>query len=172
MDLFLKMSVLQAIFRWLGDLEKIICPWKVKLLLGNRQFRMSEGIWFFGVSNSWYVLFFLRPTRQPPPPPNYPPLKGWNFPMSTTKLASMKCLDFRLLGNFPVSEVGGCRCTLLAGNSSISLAGSEEQINFSQQSPKMLKMVSESFVHALLLFLRLFLKISRWVLLHPQVKNG
>ena len=32
-----------------------------------------------------------------------------------------------------------CRCTLLAGNSSISLAGSEEQMNFSQQSPKMLK---------------------------------
>ena len=30
-------------------------------------------------------------------------------------------------------------------SSSISLAGSEEQINFSQQSPKMLKMASESF---------------------------
>ena len=33
----------------------------------------------------------------------------------------------------------GCRCTLLAGNSSIRLSGSEEQIKFSQQSPKMLK---------------------------------
>ena len=52
---------------------------------------------------------------------------------------------------------------LLAGNSSISLAGSEEQINVSQQSPKMLKMASEGFFHALLLFLRLFLKIYRWV---------
>ena len=41
--------------------------------------------------------------------------------------------------------------------------GSEEQINFPQQSPKMLKMASESFIHALLLFLGLFLKISRWV---------
>ena len=63
-----------------------------------------------------------------------------------------------------------CRCTLLAGNSSISLAGSEEQINFSQQSPKMLKMASESCVHALLLFLGLFLKISRWVPLNRDVK--
>ena len=32
---------------------------------------------------------------------------------------------------------------------------------FSQQSPKMLKMASESFIHALLLFSGLFLKISR-----------
>ena len=41
--------------------------------------------------------------------------------------------------------------------------GSMEQINFPQQSPKMLKMASESFIHALLLFLGLFLKISLWV---------
>ena len=40
---------------------------------------------------------------------------------------------------------------------------SEEQINFPQQSPKMLKMASESYIHVLLLFLGLFLKISRWV---------
>ena len=51
------------------------------------------------------------------------------------------------------SQVAGCRCTLLAGNSSISLAGSEEQISFSQHSPKMLKMASESFIYALLLLL-------------------
>ena len=36
-------------------------------------------------------------------------------------------------------------------------------MSFSQQSPKMLKMASGSFIHALLLFLGLFLKISRWV---------
>ena len=29
MDLFLKISVLQANFCWLGDLEKI-CPWKLE----------------------------------------------------------------------------------------------------------------------------------------------
>ena len=63
-------------------------------------------------------------------------------------------------GNFPVSQVAECRCISLAGNSSISLAGNEGQINFSQQSPKMLKMASESFIHALL-FLGLFLKIVK-----------
>ena len=30
MDLFLKISVLQANFYWLGDLDKIICPWKLE----------------------------------------------------------------------------------------------------------------------------------------------
>ena len=61
-----------------------------------------------------------------------------------------------MLGKFPVNQVVGCRCTLLAVNSTISLAGSEEEIHFSQQSPKMLKMVSESFILALLLFFRSF----------------
>ena len=32
MDLFLLISVLQAIFLWLGDLEKIICPWKERIV--------------------------------------------------------------------------------------------------------------------------------------------
>ena len=50
------------------------------------------------------------------------------------------------VGNFLVSQVAGCRCSLLAGNTCISLAGSEEQINVSQQSPKMLKMASEGSV--------------------------
>ena len=34
----------------------------------------------------------------------------------------------------------------------------------------MLKIVSENFIHALLLFLGLFLKISRWVPLHSNVR--
>ena len=42
-------------------------------------------------------------------------------------------------GDFLVSQVAGCRCTLLAGNSSISLAGSEDKrINFSQHITKCL----------------------------------
>ena len=57
---------------------------------------------------------------------------------------------------------------MLAGNASISLAGSEEQIILFQQSPKMLKIDSENFIHALLMFLGLFLKISRWVPLKPE----
>ena len=32
MDLFLLISILQAIFCWLGDLEKIICPWKERIV--------------------------------------------------------------------------------------------------------------------------------------------
>ena len=31
MDLFLKISVLQANFCWLGDVEEIICPWKERV---------------------------------------------------------------------------------------------------------------------------------------------
>ena len=38
----------------------------------------------------------------------------------------------------------------------VNFFGSKEQINFPQQSPKMLKMASESFMHALLLFFRSF----------------
>ena len=59
---------------------------------------------------------------------------------------------------------------MLAGNSAISLSESEEQINMSQQSPKMLKMASESFIHSLLLVLGLFLKISRWVPLYMRFR--
>ena len=69
----------------------------------------------------------------------------------------------RLLGNFPVSQVEGWRCTLLAGSLFISLARSEEQIKFSQQCLKMFKIASDIFIHAFLLFLGLFLKIFRWV---------
>ena len=85
---------------------------------------------------------------------------GYLYELLTTQ--DLNCA----LWNFPVSQVEGWRCTLLAGNLFISLPGSEDQINFSQQSPKMLKMASETFIHALLLFLGLFLKISRWVPLH------
>ena len=86
----------------------------------------------------WEKDFALRPH------PNWPVMSGHT---SAGKLSSKS----------------GCRCTLLAGNSSISPAGSEEQIKFSQQSPKMLKMASASFIRVLLLFLGLFLKNFLWV---------
>ena len=65
-------------------------------------------------------------------------------------------------------------CTLLAGNLFISLAGSEEQINFSQQCPKMFKIASDIFFHAFLLFLGLFLNFFRWVPLekNQKIKTG
>ena len=66
MDLFLKISVLQANFRWVGDLGKIVCPWRECVNSGR-----LRGI---NVLNSWYVvfvryLFFYSPPPPPPPPP-------------------------------------------------------------------------------------------------------
>ena len=122
----------------------------------------------FDVWNSCCVLFVRNICPHPisyrlPPPPSLLPNGRAEFcPMTTPKLAS-NGLDMRLLGNFPVSQVAGCRCTLLAGNSSTNLAGSGEQINFYQKSSKMLKKASESFIHALLLFSSFFSQNSRWV---------
>ena len=100
----------------------------------------------------------LRGFHHPPPPPLLRPHLNWPVMCGHTSAGK------------PPSKSGctGCMCTLLARNSSISLARSEEQIHFSQQSLKMLKMASERFIHASLLFLGLFLKISCWVPLHNQ----
>ena len=61
MDLFPKISVLQAKFSWLGNLEKLICPWKESVA---GQYTIQRG---FVVYNSLYILFFLS---------LIPPLKG------------------------------------------------------------------------------------------------
>ena len=81
------------------------------------------------------VSLMPHPIAYVTPPPK---LKGWILPCIHTQ--------------------GALRCTSLVGNSSISLTGSEEQINSSQQSSKMLKMASGILIYAFLLFLRLFLK--------------
>ena len=52
----------------------------------------------------------------------------------------------------------------------LSLTRSEEQINLPQKSPKMLKMASESFNRALLLFLGLVLN-SHWVPLETNAST-
>ena len=44
MDLFLKLSVLQANFCWLGDLEKMICPWKESIGGGGGKGQARVGI--------------------------------------------------------------------------------------------------------------------------------
>ena len=76
--------------------------------------------------------------------PPSPPVKVWILPYDHAQTGQW-CLDIRLLlGNVPVSQVAECRFTLLARNSSISLSGSEEQIHFSQQSPKMLKWLQKA----------------------------
>ena len=138
MDLFPKISVLQAKFCWLGNLEKLMslevkCCWAIH----------NSGV----TGDLVYTIACIFYLFISPPPtegvnvslmPHPPKLKGWILPFIHTQ--------------------GALRCTSLAGNSSISLTGSEEQINSSQRSPKMLKMASEIFIYAFLLFLRLFVK--------------
>ena len=69
-------------------------------------------------------------------PPSAPHWRSEFCPVSLgLTQTGQRCLEIRLLGNFPVRQVASCRYTLLAWNFSISLAGNEEHINFSQQSP-------------------------------------
>ena len=177
MDLLLKISVLQANVLLAGLWKKNMCLerkccWEKDNSGFLRGFDVEKSCGLFvlnpfpllkgWISPSGHTHFPFLYSTQPPPPP---PALHWRsqFGPITTLQTGQYYLDIRLLWNVPVSHVASCRCTLLAGNSSISLAESEEQIHFSQQSPKMLKMDSQSFIHALLLFLGLFLKMSRWV---------
>ena len=57
-------------------------------------------------------------------------------------------------------QVVGALCCLGTLHSVLLGVGRGKHLNFSQKSPKILKMASECFIHALLLFLGLFLKIS------------
>ena len=69
-------------------------------------------------------------------PPSAPHWRSEFCPVSLgLTQTGQRCLEIRLLGNFPVRQVASCRYTLLAWNFSISLAGNEEHINFSQQPP-------------------------------------
>ena len=134
MYLFPKKSVPQAKFCWLGNLEKLVCPWK-ESVSGKYTIQGVRGDLVYTIACIFYL--FISPSL----------IEGVNVSHRPLPIAYGR-------------QVAGFRCTLLAGNSSISLTGSEEQINFSKQSPKMLKMASESFIYALLLFLSLFLKFS------------
>ena len=131
----------------------------------------------FYVQNSCYGLFVINLPLPPSPTTERVNFADRSplFSYRTPPLPTTEGLNFALWPhpNWPamsghtsagkLPSKSGCRCTLLAGNSSNSLARSKEQINFSQQSPKMFKMASESFIHALLSFLGLFLHISLWV---------
>ena len=57
------------------------------------------------------------------------------------------------------------------GNSSISLVGSEEQINVSQKSPNVLKMASESFIRDLCCFF-IGLFFSKFPVGSPCLSSG
>ena len=163
-DRFLKISVLQANFCWLGDLEEVISLWMESVAWKT----LTVGVCLDLMCRISGMSFFVRNFPSPyegvtmPPPPS--PTEGLNFVLWPHP-NWLKVPGDTSAGNFPVSQVMviSCRYTLLAWNSSISLAGSEKQINSSQQSPKMLNMDSESSIHGLLLFLGLLLGISRWV---------
>ena len=61
-------------------------------------------------------------------------------------------------GKKSIQDIQGVRGDLMSGitSSSISLAGSEKQIKFSQQSPKMLKMALERFYSCFVVVFRSF----------------
>jgi len=79
MDLCLKISVLQAIFFWLEDLEKIICPSLEGKCSWEGQCRVSEGIWCL-------EQLLCAICQKPLSPPNFISLsrplqrKGWILP--------------------------------------------------------------------------------------------
>ena len=73
-NLFLKISVLQANLFWLGDFEKIICPWKESVSLertiqGVRGYLMSQNavMWYLsettGLLFNYNLLFILLSRR-------------------------------------------------------------------------------------------------------------
>ena len=109
----------------------------------------------------------VTPSRPCLPPP---PTEGVNFALRPYPFfcppppPSTEGLNFALRPRLTLVRLQVVGATFWLGTlPSVLLREYEEQINFSQQSPKMLKMASESLIHALLLFLGLFLKISPWV---------
>ena len=86
MDLFPKISVLQAKFSWLGNLEKLICPWK-ESVAGQYTIQGVRGDLLYTIACIFYFLSLLPPlkgwmsplghTQLPMPPP--PPIEGLNF---------------------------------------------------------------------------------------------
>ena len=96
MDLFPKISVLQTKFSWLGNLEKLICPWKesvaeqytIQGVRGDLLYTIAC-IFYFFISPSPIegVNVSLRPHPIAYGPP--PAIEGLNFaPMTTPKLGS------------------------------------------------------------------------------------
>ena len=86
MDLFPKISVLQAKFSWLGNLEKLICPWK-ESVAGQYTIQGVRGDLLYTIACIFY--FFISPSpiegvnvSVRPQPITYgppPPIEGLNF---------------------------------------------------------------------------------------------
>ena len=84
MDLFHKISVLQADFWWLGDLEEIICPWK-ESVAGEKTI---QGVWGAFMCKTAGMCYFLE--ASPPPPTRW---KCEFRPLTTPKLVSNVCWE-------------------------------------------------------------------------------
>ena len=133
-----------------------------EVFLGKRWFTVSEGICCL---KGWVSP--LGHTHFPTNPPAH-----WTenliFALWSHPNWPVTSGQYVLLRNFPVSQVAGCKCTLLVGNSSIRSCWEWGTDEFFPAVSKVLKMASESFIHVLLLLLGLFLKISRWVPLRTR----
>ena len=144
MDLLLNISVLLAIFCWLGDVEVMKCPWK-ETVLGKNTIR---GVWGYLTSR---IAAMLTETSPPPPP-----MTGWIAPVRHSHCPTAippsptERLNIALwphpnsLSRYPVSQVAGCRYTLLAGELFHKSCWELGTDHFSQPSPKMLKMASKA----------------------------
>ena len=62
MDLFPKISVLQAKFSWLGNLEKLICPWK-ESVAGQFTIQGVRGDLLYTIARIFYFLSLLPPLK-------------------------------------------------------------------------------------------------------------
>ena len=87
MDQFPKISVLQAKFSWLGNLEKLICPWK-ESVAGQYTIQGVRGDLVYTIDYVFYLFISRSPIEGvnvsvrpqliaygPPPPP----IEGLNF---------------------------------------------------------------------------------------------
>ena len=87
MDLFHKISVLQADFWWLGDLEEIICPWK-ESVAGEKTI---QGVWGAFMCKTAGMCYFLEASSPLPPAENVNsalwPHPNWSV-MSAGKISS------------------------------------------------------------------------------------
>ena len=125
-----------------GSLEEVICPKMESVAWKNITVGVCWDLMCRISGMSFFARNFPTPWRDKfalwPHPcfyaPLYPPLKVWILSCGLTQ-TGQKWLEIPPLGNFPVSQVACCRYTLLAWNSSISLAGSEEHVHFPSNLP-------------------------------------
>ena len=82
MELFLKISVLQANFCWLGDVEEIICPWEGQCCWVKDNSRCLR-VWGDLMSRITAMCYLsVTPFPPSPPPPANPDWRGEFLPLA------------------------------------------------------------------------------------------